>query len=101
MSVKLKIKILVSTSSGLISIPLISASPLANDFAFAWSSLNLILLFSSAYKAPAAMIPACLMPPPNCFRKRLASIIKSLLPTKAEPTGAPSPFEKQTLIESK
>lgn len=27
--------------------------------------------------------------------------MKSLPPTKQEPTGAPSAFEKQTLIESK
>ena len=47
------------------------------------------------------MIPACLIPPPYCLRKRLASVIYSRLPTNAEPTGAPSPFEKQTLTESK
>jgi len=35
------------------------------------------------------------MPPPNTLRQRCATSISAWLPTSPEPTGAPSPFEKQ------
>ena len=47
------------------------------------------------------MIPACLIPPPNTFRTLRALYIKSLSPKSTEPTGAPSPLDKQIEIELK
>ena len=47
------------------------------------------------------MIPAWRIPPPNCLRNRRARAMNSLLPASADPTGAPSPLEKQTLTVSK
>ena len=41
------------------------------------------------------------MPPPSALRWRRAWRIKSAGPHSAEPTGAPRPFEKQTLTVSK
>ena len=46
------------------------------------------------------MIPACRIPPPNILRNRLARAKNAFEPTSAEPTGAPSPLEKQTLTVS-
>ena len=46
-------------------------------------------------------MPTCRIAPPCCFRKNRALAIKSADPAKIEPTGAPSPFEKQTLTVSK
>ena len=40
------------------------------------------------------------MPPPKSLRLRRAEAMNSSEPTTAEPTGAPSPFEKQTEAES-
>ena len=44
----------------------------------------------------AAKMPACLIPPPRIFRQRLAFCMFGLDPQRTEPTGAPSPFDKQT-----
>ena len=49
-----------------------------------------------AYSAAAATTPAWRMPPPTILRPRCAAAMNSFEPTSAEPTGAPSPFEKQT-----
>src|SRR5450759_322334 len=48
----------------------------------------------------AARIPAWRMPPPNCFRMRLAFLIKSREPHNNEPAGAHNPLLKQNVIES-
>ncbi len=40
------------------------------------------------------------MPPPSTLRQRCARSISAPLPTSTEPTGAPSPFEKQIDTES-
>jgi hypothetical protein len=47
------------------------------------------------------MMPAWRKPPPICCLKRLARAMNSAEPTRHEPTGAPSAFEKQTLTVSK
>ena len=47
------------------------------------------------------MTPACRMPPPNSFRTRRASAMKSFEPETALPTGALRPFEKHVMTESK
>ncbi len=41
------------------------------------------------------------MPPPNILRNRLARAMNACVPANADPTGAPSPFEKHTLTLSK
>ena len=46
-------------------------------------------------------MPTCRIAPPCCLRKNRALAITSADPAKTEPTGAPSPFEKQTLTVSK
>ena len=48
----------------------------------------------------AAMMPAWRMPPPSIFRARRARPMKSRLPVTTEPTGAPSPLERQKVTES-
>src|SRR5579859_7358738 len=45
-------------------------------------------------------MPAWRMPPPHILRKRRARSTISFEATKAEPTGAPRPLEKQTLTVS-
>jgi len=52
-------------------------------------------------QSAGAMMPASRMPPPNCLRNRRARWMNASSPTSAEPIGAPKPFEKQTLTESK
>ena len=47
------------------------------------------------------MMPACRIPPPSTLRSRWASRISSAGPASAEPTGAPSPLEKQIETVSK
>ena len=42
------------------------------------------------------MMPACRIPPPSSFLVRRALAIVSVVPASADPTGAPSPFEKHT-----
>ena len=46
-------------------------------------------------------MPACRMPPPKSLRSRRARRIASAEPASAEPTGAPSPLEKQIETVSK
>src|SRR6476660_5214784 len=45
-------------------------------------------------------MPTWRMPPPHIFLNRRARSISSFEPTRADPTGAPRPFEKQTLTVS-
>ena len=47
------------------------------------------------------MMPACRMAPPRTLRKPRAWRIASAEPARAEPTGAPSPLEKQIETVSK
>ena len=49
----------------------------------------------------AAKMPDCRMPPPSILRQRLPSLTNSLPPSNTDPTGAPSPLDKQTDTESK
>ena len=46
--------------------------------------------------AAAASTPAWRMAPPSRLRSRRASRIRSRSPARIDPTGAPSPFEKQS-----
>ena len=45
-------------------------------------------------------MPAWRMPPPKILRARAASCSVAASPTSTEPTGAPRPFERQTLTVS-
>ena len=45
-------------------------------------------------------MPACRMPPPISLRATSALAMKSRVPSRTEPTGVPSPFDRQTLTES-
>ena len=65
-----------------------------------WSSARRSTLCSRAYRPPAAMMPAWRMPPPKSLRARWARAIIAALPSSTEPTGAPRPFDRQTLTES-
>ena len=56
--------------------------------------------FSSAMRPAAARIPAWRMPPPRALRVPRAAAMNGLLPTSMEPTGAPSPLERQNITES-
>jgi len=100
-AVVLKNIMFVSTAAGSISIPLRPVRPSARSFAFLWSSFSLGRLFSRANSAPAAIMPDWRIAPPNILRKRRARSIVSAEPARAEPTGAPRPLEKHTLIVSK
>ena len=76
-----------------------SASPRRR--ACAWSSARRVTLCSSAYSPAAARTPACRMPPPSILRKRCSAVDdRARCRRPAEPTGAPRPFEKQTLTVS-
>jgi hypothetical protein len=46
------------------------------------------------------MMPACRIPPPSNFRKRLALLMKALSPHRTDPTGAHKPLLRQKVIES-
>ena len=48
----------------------------------------------------AAITPAWRMPPPSIFRARRALSINPRLPVTTDPTGAPSPLERQNVTES-
>ena len=81
---------LVSTVAG--STPQASASSLA----WAWSSASRSTWWSRACSPAAARMPTCRMPPPIRLRRTRASSIASREPTISEPTGAPSPLDRQT-----
>ena len=49
----------------------------------------------------AASIPDCRIPPPKVFLHLRDREIVSASPTRTEPTGAPSPFDRQTEMVSK
>ncbi len=96
-----KNKILVTTLAGSILIPGICASSSAKNRAFAWSMWSRLGLSSNATRPAAANTPAWRIPPPSILRTIRASSMNSLLLTSMDPTGAPSPFERQNMTESK
>ena len=73
----------------------------AKSRAFAWSSASRSRWWSRAYRQAAARNPACRIAPPNSLRARRAWAISSFGPSRADPTGAPSPLLKQTETVSK
>ena len=90
---------LVSTKSMLTLPGNRSASTVASLRAKTWSSTSRSRS-ARATRAAAAMTPACLIPPPNRFRRYLISSTADCSPQTIDPTGAPSPFEKQNWIVS-
>ena len=99
LSLRMQTTMFVSTSSTW-STHGISKSFFSIFLAPLWSSFNRNTLFFKAYSPPAAINPACRIPPPNTFLTRRAFSIKSASPIKRLPIGAPRPFERQTEIES-
>ena len=81
---------LVSTVAG--SSPQASAS----SRACAWSSASRSTWWSRACSPAAARTPTWRMPPPIRLRRTRASSTASREPTISEPTGAPSPLDRQT-----
>src|SRR4051812_2795846 len=77
-----------------------SASASAIARARAWSSASRSTIVSSATMPAAAITPAWRMPPPSLRRCTRASAITSAGPHNSEPTGAPSPFERQNITVS-
>ena len=57
--------------------------------------------WSRAYRRAGGEDAGLPQPPPSALRMRRAWWIRSSGPTRAEPTGAPRPFLKQTLTVSK
>ena len=90
----------VSTLSGGEESPSKRSMRPAMSLASAWSSANLVLLCSRAQSPPAAMRPACRIQPPRRSRTRRARSKKAPPPAMTDPTGAPSPLERQTETES-
>eukprot|EP01139_Manchomonas_bermudensis_P007158 Amastigsp_a179758_47.p3 type:complete len:100 gc:universal Amastigsp_a179758_47:853-554(-) len=74
--------------------------PAARARAFSWSSARRATIEVSAMSAALAITPAWRIPPPSILRNRRARAMKSAGPTMTEPTGAESPFERQTETES-
>ena len=77
-----------------------SAQPSASRSARAWSSARRSTLCSSAYSPAAATIPACrIAPPKRCFSTRA---LRHQLgePAMTAPSGAPRPFERQSVTVS-
>ena len=54
-----------------------------------------------ACRPPAARMPLWRMPPPYILRSRWHFLMKSRAPAITEPAGAPRPFDRHTLTESK
>ena len=59
-----------------------------------------VLILMLVFPTPAAMIPACRIPPPNTFLTRRALRMKSFDPMRTDPTGAPNPLLRQSEMES-
>jgi len=76
------------------------STPSASSRAAAWSSPSRPRWCSSPWRAAAARMPLCRIPPPKRLRARWARAMKARVPASAAPTGAPSPFEKDTITES-
>ena len=66
----------------------------------AWSSASRSTIVSSATMPAAAITPAWRIPPPSRRRCARASAITSAGPHSTEPTGAPSPFDRQNITVS-
>ena len=96
----MKITMFVCTLARSITIPGRLARPSARIRVFSWSSRNRSTIVSSATTPAAARMPACRMPPPNIFRARRARSMKARVPTTTDPTGAPSPLDRQKVTES-
>lgn len=62
--------------------------------------LQALHVIFSAYSPAAARMPAWRIPPPTIFRQRTARRMYASLPSSSEPTGAPSPFDRQMVKES-
>ena len=96
-----KITMLVSTSLRRISTPSMAARASASKRALAWSSWSLSGPCSSATSPAAARMPAWRMPPPRALRYIRARSMSLADPTSIDPTGAPSPFDRQNITVSK
>ena len=59
-----------------------------------WSSSRRSKWCSMACSPAAAKMPTWRMPPPITFLDRWASSMKARLPSRTDPTGVPSPFER-------
>ncbi len=81
-------------------IPSIASRPFASMRAFSWSSHSLGIISLMATMPAAAIIPACLMPPPINFLPFLAFSTNSFVPARMEPIGAARPFERQNMTLS-
>ena len=57
-------------------------------------------MLSNATSPAAARTPAWRMPPPTILRQRLASSMKSLDPTRTDPTGQLRALDRQKLASS-
>jgi len=76
--------------------PEICAISRARNWALAWSSWRRLGDSSRAIRPAAARTPAWRMPPPRTFCGRCGILsMKAREPTIMEPTGAPSPLERQ------
>ena len=71
-------------------------SRLASSCACSWSSPSRGRWWSSAYSPAAASTPAWRIPPPSRLRHSRAVAMRSADATSTDPTGAPSPFDRQT-----
>lgn len=72
--------------------------PLANLWAFSWSRSNASSASARLTRAAAASTPDWRMLPPRAFRKRQASLMKSLGPPTTAPTGAPRPWGRGEIL---
>ena len=72
----------------------------ARYLALAWSSRSRGIIVRSATRPGAAMMPAWRMAPPNDRRTRFARSMNVFVPASSDPTGADSPFDRQTQTES-
>lgn len=76
-----------------------SFSPFSSRFASSWTAIRRGKWCVNAKAADAERMPVCLIPPPNSFLNHLALLMKSLVPTRHEPTGAPEGGEKVSVAQ--
>ncbi|GAA3681716.1 hypothetical protein GCM10022224_052470 [Nonomuraea antimicrobica] len=91
--------VFITTWRGSTSTPGIAASPSASRRALSWSWASRSL-FLSATRPAAARTPLCRMPPPSILRMRRTRATNPARPATTEPTGAPSPLDRQNCTES-
>ncbi len=72
-----------------------SATASASCAARRWSSASRSTCWSSATSPAAATMPAWRMAPPRRLRSNLARSMSSAEPASSDPTGAPSPLDRQ------